>query len=375
MASAVVNSLALSPPPESFPWVNPRISFSYDLAEIPSAAPTERRPTPDASTEDFEFLLDNPGAMLPAEELFSDGKLVPLQLGAPMPSPEADPPSAEIALPEPPETRRKAEIAGPDPYAFSPRAPRCTARWRELLGLRRARVPKPGAQENAIAATAAPAAASRSANARSSLKLLLYRNLKPPSLDASLSTPLLRVSDLEHTAIASRFSLSSSSSSGADHEDLTRLSIDSDKQNHAAPRAQPSPATASARARAAWKPTAPPSPRGASVDSPRMSSSGKIVFQGLERSSSSPGGFTRPRRPRGVERSYSAHVRVTPVLNVVPVRSLRGSSKPVSVFGLSHLFTPQQKKDGNGLATSRAVSSRPVRRQQQKTTKENSFRK
>ncbi|RRT70967.1 hypothetical protein B296_00009172, partial [Ensete ventricosum] len=84
-----------------------------------------------------------------------------------------------------------------------------------------------------------------------------------------------------------------------------------------------------------------------------MSSSGKIVFHGLERSSSSPGSFTggpRP-RPRRAERSYSANVRVAPVLNVVPVCSLRGSGKPISVFGLAHVFPPPpQKKDRIGSA-------------------------
>jgi hypothetical protein len=40
-----------------------------------------------------------------------------------------------------------------------------------------------------------------------------------------------------------------------------------------------------------------------------------------------------------MERSYSAHVRVAPVLNV-PVCSLRGSRKSVSVFGIDRLFSP-----------------------------------
>ncbi|OAY71464.1 hypothetical protein ACMD2_02735 [Ananas comosus] len=76
-----------------------------------------------------------------------------------------------------------------------------------------------------------------------------------------------------------------------------------------------------------------------------MNPSGKVVFQGLERSSSSPGSFPGGGLPktrlRGMERSYSANVRVTPVLNV-PVCSLRGSTKSVSVFGLGPLFSPQK---------------------------------
>lgn len=87
------------------------------------------------------------------------------------------------------------------------------------------------------------------------------------------------------------------------------------------------------------------------MDSPRMNSSGKIVFQGLERSSSSPSSLNGgPRfKHRGMERSYSANVRVTPVLNV-PVCSLRGSSKSSSVFGFQ-LFSSQQKRDGGGNGT------------------------
>lgn len=82
------------------------------------------------------------------------------------------------------------------------------------------------------------------------------------------------------------------------------------------------------------------------MDSPRLNSSGKIVFQSLERSSSSPGSFTGgPRfKHRGMERSYSANVRVTPVLNV-PVCSLRGGSKSGSVFGFGQLFSSPQKRD------------------------------
>ncbi|KMZ63646.1 hypothetical protein ZOSMA_3G01280 [Zostera marina] len=86
----------------------------------------------------------------------------------------------------------------------------------------------------------------------------------------------------------------------------------------------------------------------ASVESPRMNSYGKIVFQGPERSSSSPSTFNGGPRSKhhGVERSYSANVRVTPVLNV-PVCSLRGSAKNVFRFG--QLFSLQQKKDGKYL--------------------------
>lgn len=384
MASALVNSVALSPssPPaaaaattETYSWLlGPRISFSHDASADPSAATApDDQDCPEASLEDFEFRLqDDPVAMLPADELFSEGKLVPLQLAAPK-SAEAEPLSAgEVGLPDP---CPKAEITvgGTDPYAFSPRAPRCAARWRELLGFKRARAAKSSGVQvvpGAPVATAVP----RSAIPRSVFKhLLFHRQPKTASSDESMSLPLLRDSDRDSAPVASCLShSSSSSSSGPDHEDLARLSIDSDKPGPIPPRVRlarrRSAMLASSRDdlgpnRRTADPTAQP-PRGVSVDSPRMSPSGKIVFQGLERSSSSPGSFTggpRP-RPRGVERSYSANVRVAPVLNVLPVGSLRGSGKTVSVFGLAHLFSPQQKKDRYGSASKRAELARPARR-------------
>uniref|UniRef100_J3L9V8 Uncharacterized protein n=2 Tax=Oryza brachyantha TaxID=4533 RepID=J3L9V8_ORYBR len=61
-----------------------------------------------------------------------------------------------------------------------------------------------------------------------------------------------------------------------------------------------------------------------------MNSSGKIVFQGLERSSSSPAGSAHSSlrsRSRVMDRSYSAGVRATPVVLNVPV-----CSRPVFGF-------------------------------------------
>ncbi|RZR90315.1 hypothetical protein BHM03_00018161 [Ensete ventricosum] len=316
----MVNSVALPPLPEAFPWLSPRISFGHDPTPV---APPEGRP--DGHAEDFEFRRhDDPVTMLPADELFSGCKLVPFQLAAP---------ESVIARSKPPETDRKVNIAGPDSYAFSPRAPRCTTLWRELLGLRRAPTTPPGVQVTAPVTSAAVPAASKNPILRSSIKHLLHRRHKPASPDASLSLPILRDSDRESVAIASRISLSSSSSSsGPDQEDLGRLSIDSDKPSHVPPRNQQ---RRPRRGGHRWLPA--------------------DELHGLERSSSSPGSFTggpRP-RPRRAERSYSANVRVAPVLNVVPVCSLRGSGKPVSVFGLAHVFPPPpppQKKDRIGSA-------------------------
>lgn len=104
------------------------------------------------------------------------------------------------------------------------------------------------------------------------------------------------------------------------------------------------------------------------MDSPRMNPSGRVVFQGLERSSSSPSSFNGGPRynnssnsngngskhGRGgiMERSYSGnvHVRITPVLNVPVVCSLRRSSNKSGVFGFGQLFSSSshsQRKDSN----------------------------
>jgi hypothetical protein len=46
-----------------------------------------KKPDPEASVGDFEFRLEDPVAMLPVDELFSDGKLMPLLLSSVKPSP------------------------------------------------------------------------------------------------------------------------------------------------------------------------------------------------------------------------------------------------------------------------------------------------
>ncbi|KAI0494999.1 hypothetical protein KFK09_025146 [Dendrobium nobile] len=324
---------------------------------------------------DFEFRLgDTVAKMLPADELFSDGKLVPLQIALAKADAEC-PPKAPAHSPEPMKAQLGVEIAGSDdPHEFSPKAPKCSSRWKELLGLKKAHNPKPMHQKSTLAASMAE-------NAKS-LKHFLYRNSKSSSSsDSSLSVPLLRDSDTESISISSRLSLSSSSS-GADHEDLPRLSFDFDKPNPIQISAPPllrnhhrvrfagvkssaldgNVALRVARSRTRRIPeygSEMPPPRGGSVDSPRLNASGKVIFQGLERSSSSPSTFNGgPRhRPRGMERSYSGNVRVTPVLNV-PVCTLRGSAMSVSVFGLGQLFSPQKKEKKHFNSSSNGVSSR-----------------
>lgn len=347
MASVCVNTSPI-PSSEAFlttpsnGWLSPRFSFSRDLTDAPDPA-NEDRPTgssekPDPEFLEFEFRLGDSVTMLPADELFSDGKLMPLHLAPPRPA-------EEPRSPEPLRSRRRTEFTVSDAhYAISdsPRAPRCSSRWRELLGLKRQQCPKPEAQKAGGDGGGAKSPAPKS------LKHFLHRNPRSAPTESSLTLPLLRDSDSEPLSVSSRRSLSSSSSSsGADHDDIPRLSLDMEKPAAVSHGRHPprmrysrpaSGATRAGRSPARRAAEAAP-PRGVSVDSPRMNASGRVVFQGLERSSSSPGSFVggpRP-RPRGMERSYSANVRVTPVLNV-PVCSLRGS-----VFGFGQLFSPQKK--------------------------------
>ncbi|CAL1409463.1 unnamed protein product [Linum trigynum] len=448
MASACVNNISVSsesfPPPgtySSYGWLSPRISFSREDDSLskhhhhkqppPSKpAPAPSPPPPPPATEipppdnqqqqdlfpDFEFRLDDPVAMLPADELFSDGKLVPMQVTSSNSKPSSSTTTSAECLPGIATTTETAEAKSgrrmeipvginstTDQYLFSPKAPRCSSRWKEILGL------KKFYQNNSSKAASFPSSSSSSSssscsssssnNNQKSLRHFLHRSSKScnscgnsssnSSLDGSLSLPLLKADlDCESSVSfsSSRLSLSSSSSSH-EHEDLPRLSLDSEKPNAASnlsltfnslhspnpfvlnrnqnpprmrmvkPRAAEiggetrvgrSPIRRATTAAGAGGDSGGES-RGVSIDSPRLNSSGKIVFQSLERSSSSPSSFNGgPRhKHRGMERSYSANVRVTPVLNV-PVCSLMGSSKSGSVFGFFSSSSPQ-KRDGGGV--------------------------
>lgn len=423
MASACVNNIGVSPESfqpttsySSYGWLSPRISISReeespspssksksksrpkspippaaaDPVHVPGSDPPEIQDTTStpAAGGEFEFRLEDPVTMLPADELFSDGKLVPLHFSTLKQNPTVNASSENLirSMETTPKSCRRLEmeISGSDPHLFSPKAPRCSSRWRELLGLKKFsqnanQSSKPDSQTKI---------SMLSNNNPKSLKYFLHRSSKSSSssssVDSSLSLPLLKDSDCESLSISSsRLSLSSSSS-GHEHEDLPRLSLDSDKPssminpspnpfapcrniNPNPPRmrmVKPRPgsgsdtnqATAGGATRMSRSPIRRDSScgvtttsRGVSVDSPRMNSSGKIVFQSLERSSSSPSSFNGgPRfKQRGMERSYSANVRITPVLNV-PVCSLRGSSKSGSVFGFGQLFSSSPQKTANG---------------------------
>ncbi|KAK7257073.1 hypothetical protein RIF29_30778 [Crotalaria pallida] len=371
MASAcVTNTIPLSPS-SSFHWLSPKHSLSSENTPLSQTTPSP--PDLHPQDQDFEFCLEHPATMLPADELFSDGKLLPLHLH--LSSLKPFPPSSSTGTPgAPPPTSPTKPV---EPFLFSPKAPRCSSRWRELLGLKKK---QQQLSQNTNSDHHKTTSSSSSSSSTKSIKQFLNNRASKTTSSSSENAPLLKDSDSESVSISSsRLSLSSSSSSGHDHEDLPRLSLDSDKP---APNPNPNPIqislhrnpnahprmrfvknrTDKANAhnpsptnRVIRNPTRMPESGGVVVesrDSPRMNSSGKIVFQSLERSSSSPSSFNGgPRfKHRGMERSYSANVRVTPVLNV-PVCSLMGSSKSGSVFGLGPFFStssPQKKEAASG---------------------------
>ncbi|CAF2127375.1 unnamed protein product [Brassica rapa] len=288
---------------------------------------------------DFEFLLEDPVTMLTADELFSDGKLIPLKFSGSVSSREKRITTSINTAAKP---CRRLEMESADPYAFSPRAPRCTMRWRELLGLKKlTKTPEEASSPPSRLSSSTP-------NPKTaSFRYLLNRSFKS-SKDSDISETSTSIS-------SSRLSLSSSSSSGHDLDDAPRLSLDHDNKPNNAPNpfAQSRAHHHHLRKLRRHSPSDKTTERVLTVtaDSPRLNASGKIVFHGLERSSSSPGNFTggpRMKHHHGMPRSQSANVRITPVLNV-PVSSLRGGG---SIPGLSfgQLFT---SSSGNNITKNR----------------------
>ncbi|KAK1397818.1 S-adenosyl-L-methionine-dependent methyltransferases superfamily protein [Heracleum sosnowskyi] len=352
MASACIKNIALSPEKfldrpanfSSFGWFSPGMSFGRD-EEASRSSSVKQTPTEviesdhEVSDKEFEFRLEDPGNMLPADELFSDGKLMPLQLSAFQPAES----SSEKRLLDISKVHQSCEVVELDPYLFSPRAPSCATRWKELLGLKR--MYQNNAKQDNQNTTSSAIITNKS------LKHLLQRSSKLAPIDLSLRFPLLRDRDNETITISSRSSLSSLSS-GHDHTSLPRPSLDLEKHTSLNKNSARNPRirfvkhsegkiSKSPMQRQVDNNTGATLERGVSLDSPRINSSGKIVFQSLERSSSSPSSFNGgPRyKHRGVERSYSANVRVTPVLNV-PVCSKSGN-----VFGIPIFSAPPHKRD------------------------------
>ncbi|KAH7673736.1 hypothetical protein IHE45_08G026900 [Dioscorea alata] len=156
----------------------------------------------------------------------------------------------------------------PEPFDPSPRAPTCSIRWRDLLALRAKLNRKPSSNPE----TKKPPISNPNPNPNP-------RSHSRSSIEPSLSLPLLR-------------------SSGEDREESPGMKA---RKRRPARRA-----------------------RVVTVESPRMNSSGRVVFHGLERSSSGGNGAAR------------IQVRVRPVINV-PVGSLIGGSGGGGGGGGGHL--------------------------------------
>lgn len=355
----------------SHAWFNPRRSFGRrddDASKRISSPVKDTSDLPEESDpqhfDGFQFRLEDPAMMLPADELFSDGKLVPLQLSLIRHEVATSTASilSRVSSPDTPNSHRRTDdVFAADPYLLSPRAPRCSSRWKELLGFGKI-------YQSTNSILKQDTNKHSGTGASRSIRQFLHRSSKSAS-DVSINLPLLKEADNESVSVSSRPSLSSSSS-GHDLDDLPRLSLDSDKPGKVNLSTNPnnrpksrmvktrtqsteSRSTARVGRGTMRRPTdsTVTTARGVSVDSPRMNSSGKIVFHSLERSSSSPSSLNGgPRlKHRGMERSYSANVRVTPVLNV-PVCSLRGSSKSGGVFGFPMFSSQpqsQQKREGH----------------------------
>ncbi|KAL5731646.1 hypothetical protein ACHQM5_004353 [Ranunculus cassubicifolius] len=406
MASACVNNNVASLPDHphrffgspsnstSFDWFNPRSSPlppRDSKQQSSSSSPVENLIDLEFSDEDagdFEFRLEDPvNMMLPADELFFDGKLMPLHVSTARVSSSSSDEirSVSVAVEEYHKSKLSSSISsGLDPYLFSPKAPRCSSGWRELLGLKR--LQNSSKQENL------PKSPTKSS---SSLKHFMHRN---PKTDSSLGLPLLKEKETESEIVTRD-----------NNSDLPRISLDSHKlscpnpkrnhHNHPPnirlvrrnPDANPQSSSQTSSVSASTITTSSGNVRlvrrnqdsntnsqttgnalSVSMDSPRMNSSGKVVFQSLERSSSSPSTFNGgPRvKYKGMERrSYSANVKVSPVLNV-PVCSLRGSSK----FGLGQLFPSPHKRAGTvGSSSSNTeLSSSTERNRSHHTNKQKS---
>jgi hypothetical protein len=333
-------------------WLGPRVSFSLDDAG--GGGGREAAAAGGKAGAEFEFLLGGCAAacsMLPADELFSGGKLVPLRI--PAPADDTGAPGVEVGVEVTAQSTlllppKQEQVPAPAQQPETPRAeakgataePKIPARrWRDLLRLRK----QQAASSGAAAAEPRP------------LRRLLRRGPKPPEPEPSLSLPLLREPGTDKAAPAAAPAPPASLSS--QHQSLLppkiRLSPSQQQQ-----------ASASSTTSQSHSPSAPPPPPPSAVaaDSPRLNAAGKVVFNGLGRSSSSPSSLAGGRRHRnagpggsgGMERSYSAHVRVAPVLNV-PVCSLRGSRKSVSVFGIDRLFSPSSAAGSSSLSSSSAA--------------------
>uniref|UniRef100_A0A0A9F7V5 Uncharacterized protein n=1 Tax=Arundo donax TaxID=35708 RepID=A0A0A9F7V5_ARUDO len=300
--------------------------FTFHCPAAPSASA-------EADGDEFEFRVvpAAAAALSAADELFSGGKLVPLLPPPQPPSPPCSPPPC-------------LEVE-PASEPTSPRAPRCAGRrWRDLLLLvsnsKKAKSGDGGDDKRRAEGCLKlrethfrPLLSRDSSTSSSASSVDSGKNARRPPLPSRspLRTRSAPVANLLHLisekpagdkigAAAADAHLNLKRQEPCAHPLLTRVSSSS-----------PASSSDSGRnPRAPWRPRCPacPSRPAVAAESPRVSASGRVVFRGLERSSSTPAsagiGPRRP-RPRGMERSYSANVRVDPVINV---------------FGFGHLFMP-----------------------------------
>ncbi|RLM73145.1 uncharacterized protein C2845_PM15G22350 [Panicum miliaceum] len=318
-----------------------------------AAAVTSPSPNPftSADGDEFEFRVvpAAAAALSAADELFSGGKLVPLQRPAPASAPCSPPPRLEVE---------------PASEPTSPRAPRCAGRgWRDLLHLVSSSKKAKDDSKSAdgclkLRDTHFRPLLSRDSSSSSSASSVdsgKHARRPPPPSCSPLRTRSAPVANLLHLMSRTRPTVDKIGAAGdmsphpkrqepvcAVHPLLARASSSSSASSSDSgrnPRAAAAP----------WRPRGPsrPSRPAVAAESPRVSASGRVVFRGLERCSSTPAsagiGPRRP-RPRGMERSYSANVRVDPVINV---------------FGFGLLFMPsspakerrsdrEKEKDGAG---------------------------
>ncbi|KAG9143242.1 hypothetical protein Leryth_010169 [Lithospermum erythrorhizon] len=328
MASACMDKLSMSPEAflscpaakySSYGWLSRDIRQETPKGSNPKPHNQPKQPPVSTSEKaelidfvDFEFCLDDPVNMLPADELFSNGKLMPLQITN-MKSTVASS-TAKSTEVMPPDTPK---LCTTNSYLFSPKAPRCSSRWKELLGLKKlSQREKENNQKSTLPSNTLKSLIQRGSKTSSSL-----------SSDSSINLPLLKDSDTESVSISSSRMSLSSSSSGHEHDDLPRLSLDSSESNKSNNITFPRGiigVTKSKRYQSAASSSSENVPmrrqqetnyvaRGMLVDSPRMNSSGKIIFHSLERSSSTPtsnGGGGARYNNRGMERCYSTNVPV-----------------------------------------------------------------
>ncbi|KAM0823756.1 hypothetical protein ACQ4PT_070659 [Festuca glaucescens] len=347
MASAAASRPPAPPPPPPPPppsaamqWLSPRVSFSLDDAGGRDASMAAGGGAGKASA-DFEFFLAGCSAvstMLPADELFSGGKLVPLRIPTTAPtSSTADgvatrPPLAPAPTQEQqPETPRAEEEVEATKDAVDTAEPKAVParRWRDLLRMRKQQA----------------SSSSSSSTDTKPLRRLLRRGPKAPEQEPSLNHPLLRDPDEPEKP----------EKAPAAAPTPTPTPPPPSQQHH---QQLPPKIRLTAAQATAPPPPPPPPPPAVAADSPRLNAAGKVVFNGLGRSSSSPSSLAGGRRHRagsgsgGMERSYSAHVRVTPVLNVPVCR------KSVSVFGIDRLFSPSSAAAAHAAAKKGKVAKK-----------------